>query len=85
MSLTPTSTQPSSPEDPDLRDRYARDAWQQREARRLSAERAAAEVPPSPVVWRPRRPGRSVGSLTCGAARPRRCPQLVLGRGGSAG
>lgn len=47
MSLTPTSTQPSSPEDPDLRDRYARDAWQQREARRLSAERAAAEVPPS--------------------------------------
>lgn len=47
MTTTPMATRPGEPEDPDLRDRYARDAWEQREAHRLEAARAAAETPPS--------------------------------------
>ncbi|MGO1165391.1 MAG: hypothetical protein ACTMHL_02110 [Janibacter sp.] len=47
MTTTPMSTRPGEPEDPDLRDRYARDAWEKREAQRVEAGRAAAETPPS--------------------------------------
>lgn len=47
MTTTPMGTRPGEPEEPGLRDRYARDAWEQREAQRLEAARAAAETPPS--------------------------------------
>lgn len=47
MTTTPMGTRPGEPEDPDLRDRYARDAWEQREAHRVESARAAAETPPS--------------------------------------
>lgn len=47
MTTTPMATQPGEPDDPHLRERYQRDAWEQREARRREAARAAAETPPS--------------------------------------
>ncbi len=47
MTTTPMGTRPGEPEDPDLRDRYARDAWERREAHRIESARAAAEAPPS--------------------------------------
>lgn len=47
MTTTPMPTRPGEPEDPDLRDRYARDAWERREAQRLETARAAAETQPS--------------------------------------
>lgn len=47
MTTTPMGTRPGEPEDPDLRDRYARDAWEQREMHRVESARAAAETPPS--------------------------------------
>ena len=47
MTTTPMGTRPGEPEDPELRDRYARDAWERREAYRIESARAAAETPPS--------------------------------------
>lgn len=48
MTTTPMPTRPpGEPEDPELRDRYRRDAWEQREARRVEDTRAAADPPPS--------------------------------------
>lgn len=45
MSTTPT--RPGTPQDPELRDRYLRDAHVAREAHRAEAARLAAEVPPA--------------------------------------
>lgn len=47
MTTPPTWTRPGEPADPELRDRYARDAREQREARRVESARVAAETPPS--------------------------------------
>lgn len=47
MSQTPMPTRPGEPYDPELRDRYLRDAEQVRENRRAEAARLAAEVPPA--------------------------------------
>ena len=48
MSQTPpVPTRPGEPQDPELRERYLRDAESVRAARRAEAARLAAEVPPS--------------------------------------
>ena len=60
MTTTPMGTRPGEPEDPDLRDRYARDAWEQREAQRVESARAAAETPPA---YTPSGPIRIVAGL----------------------
>ena len=44
---TPVPTRPGEPQDPELRERYLRDAESVRAARRAEAARLAAEVPPS--------------------------------------
>lgn len=47
MSQTPIPTRPGEPQDPELRERYLRDAQQVRETRRVESARLAAEVAPS--------------------------------------
>lgn len=47
MSQTPMPTRPGEPQDPELRDRYRRDAETARLDRRADAVQRAAEVPPS--------------------------------------
>ncbi|NYF98107.1 hypothetical protein [Janibacter cremeus] len=47
MSQTPVPTRPGEPHDPQLRERYLRDAQQVRRDRRAETARLAAEVPPS--------------------------------------
>lgn len=70
MTTTPMGTRPGEPEDPELRDRYAQDARQRREAHRAESARAAAETPPSRT---PTGPIRVVAGLVTVA--------LVLGVG----
>lgn len=47
MSQTPMPTRPGEPDDPELRERYLRDAQQLRQSKRAESARLAAEVPPS--------------------------------------
>ncbi|WP_277453934.1 hypothetical protein [Janibacter sp. DB-40] len=47
MSQTPVPTRPGEPQDPEMRERYLRDAQRVRETRRAESARLAAEVPPS--------------------------------------
>lgn len=55
MSQTPMPTRPGEPQDPEMRERYLRDAQQARESKRAESARLAAEVPPSRtpsgVIW----------------------------------
>lgn len=47
MSQTPMPTRPGEPQDPELRERYLRDAQALRATKRRESARLAAEVPPS--------------------------------------
>lgn len=47
MPQTPMPTRPGEPQDPELRERYLRDAQALRASRRAESARLAAEVPPS--------------------------------------
>lgn len=65
MMTTPMPTRsPGEPEEPELRDRYRRDAWAQREARRAKDSGAAAEPPPSRT---PAGPIRLIAALVAAA------------------